>query len=425
MSDLVARHRQVISPAHAFDSDIEVVSGEGSWVTDVNGKRYLDFTCGIAVSNLGHQPQSVKQAILEQLDRLWHAGAVFRYESIVRAGERLRQVTPEGIDTFFFMNSGAEAVEASVKLARKTTGRQGVVVFRGGFHGRTMGAVSYTTSKARYRQGYHPLVGSVFVSEFPRPFRGRVSQEEATARAVDELDQLLTHEITPEEVACFLIEPLQGEGGYYSAGRAFLHHLRELADEHGILLVFDEVQSGFGRTGEWFTSQVVDVRPDVLVMGKAIANGLPLSAIGAAHDLMSEWPPGSHGTTFGGNPVSCASAAATIEALASVVPQVPKLSDHAFDRLEELNDRHATIGDVRGLGLMIGVELVGDDGHTPNQEAMGHVGRFVRHEGMFLLPCGPDGNVIRFVPPLTVSTEELDLGIDIIDRALTDYEGGA
>ncbi len=423
MSDLVLRHRNVIAPTQAFDSDIEIVASEGSWVTDAAGKRYLDFACGIAVSNLGHQPAYVKQAVLDQLDRLWHAGGVFRYDSIVRAAERLKTVTPESIETFFFMNSGAEAVEASVKLARKTSSRQGVVVFRGGFHGRTMGSVTYTTSKSKYRQGYHPLLGSVFVTPFPHPFRWKMSEEDATARVIEELDVLFKHEITADEVACFLIEPFQGEGGYYGAGAAFLQHLRTVADEHGILLIFDEVQSGFGRTGEWFTTDVYGVIPDVLVMGKAIANGFPLSAIGASRELLEKWPPGSHGTTFGGNPVACAAAAATIEALADVVPQVPKLSTHSFDRWSELADRHPTIGDVRGLGLMIGVELVGEDGHTPNAAAFAHVASHAREEGMFILSCGPDGNIIRFIPALSVSTDELDLGIDILDRGLSDYEG--
>lgn len=423
MSDLVARHRHVIAPTQAFDSEIEIVASEGSWVTDAQGKRYLDFACGIAVSNLGHQPPSVKQAILDQLDSLWHAGGVFRYESLVRAGERLHTITPEGIDKFFFMNSGAEAVEASVKLARKTSGRQGVVAFRGGFHGRTMGAVSYTTSKAKYRRGYHPLVGSVFVTPYPQPFRWGVTQTEATERAVYELGEMFKHDVYPDEVACFLVEPMQGEGGYYPAGRPFLQHLRDLADEHGILLIFDEVQSGFGRTGEWFTSQVYDVRPDILAMGKGIANGLPLSALGASTELLEQWPPGSHGTTYGGNPVACAAAAATIEALADVIPQVPKLADHALDRWAELRESHPTIGDVRGLGLMIGIDLVGDDGHSPNPEAFQHISKYAKREGMFILACGPESNVIRFIPPLNVSTEDLDHGIDILAAGLADYEG--
>ncbi len=424
MSDLVLRHQEVIAKVFKFSTDVEVVSAEGSYVETSDGRRFLDFTCGIAVSNLGHQPPHVKRAILDQVDQVWHAGAVFRYASLVRLGERLREVTPDGIESFMTMNSGAESVEGAVKLARKTTGRQGIVVFRGGFHGRTMGSVSYTTSKAKYRQGYHPLVGSVFVAPYPWPFHWNTTLEASTERALEDLQSLFSHQITPGEVAAFLVEPMQGEGGYHPGGRAFLRELRSLADEHGILLIADEVQTGFGRTGDWFTSQVYDVRPDILVMGKAIANGLPLSAFGASKQLMDSWLPGSHGTTFGGNPIACAAGAATVEALADVVPQVPKLSDHAFSRWNEMKEAHPTIGDVRGLGLMIGIELVEADGRTPNPEAFDRIGLLAREKNLLILPCGPNANIIRFIPPLTVSTEELDRGIDVLDEAITAYERG-
>lgn len=422
MSDLVARQKQVIAPLFEFETDEPVVASEGSWVITDSGRRILDFTCGIAVSNLGHQPAHVKRAILEQVDQVWHSGATFRYESLVRFAENLREVTPDGIDSFMTMNSGAEAVEGAVKLARKTSGRQGIIAFRGGFHGRTMGSVSYTTSKAKYRQGYHPLVGSVFIAPYPWPFRWQMDQEAATARALEELDYMFKHEVTPGEVAAFLVEPLQGEGGYYPGGAEFLRGLRERADEHGILLIMDEVQTGFGRTGKWFTSQVYDIRPDILAMGKGIANGLPLSAFGASKEIMDAWPAGSHGTTFGGNPISCAAAAATIEALEDVVPQVPKLSDHAFDRWNELHGQFRTIGDVRGLGLMIGIELVREDGITPNEEAMVALRKYALDHDLLVLPCGPDVNIIRFIPPLNVSTDELDQGIDILADGLAAYE---
>jgi 4-aminobutyrate aminotransferase len=422
MSDLVRRQDQVIAPLFAFETDEEVVASEGSWITTASGRRMLDFSCGIAVSNLGHQHPHVKRAILDQVDQYWHSGSTFRYASLVRFAENLREVTPAGIESFMTMNSGAEAVEGAMKLARKTSGRQGIIAFRGGFHGRTMGSVSYTTSKAKYRQGYHPLVGSVFVAPYPWPFRWKMDQESASERALEELRYMLKHEITPSEVAAFLVEPMQGEGGYYPGGTTFLQGLRDLADEHGILLVMDEVQSGFGRTGAWFTSELYDIRPDILVMGKGIANGLPLSAFGASKALMESWPAGSHGTTFGGNPISCAAAAATIEALGDVVPQVPKLSDHAFEQWNEVKEQHHTVGDVRGLGLMIGVELVKDDGHTPDPDAFPAIGRYAIEHDMMILPCGPDGNIIRFIPPLNVSTEELDLGIGILSDAIAAYE---
>ena len=423
VGDIMERHAAVMGPVIDFDTDIEIVGSEGSWVTASDGRRLLDFSTGISVSNLGHQPPAVKQAIVDQLDRVWHSGMVFRYDSLVSAGERLKEVTPEGIDKFVFINSGAEAVEASVKLARKVTGRQGVIVFRGGFHGRTMGSVTYTTSKAKYRQGYHPLVGSVFVTPYPWPFKWQMTQEEATSRAVDELYALLTHEISPGEVAAFLVEPVQGEGGYYPGGTGFFTELRRLADEHGILLIVDEVQTGFGRTGEWFAVDHYGVTPDVMAMGKAIANGLPLSAVGARADLMDAWPPGSHGTTFGGNPVCCAAAVATMDTLAEALPGVAGRSEHSLDRFATMKSDLGVVGDVRGLGLMIGIDLVGEDGHSPDPGAYQHLKAHCLDEGMLLLNCGPDGNVIRFIPPLNVSTEDLDLGLDIIEAGLRSYEG--
>ena len=421
MSDLVARQNQVIAPLFAFETDDEVVDSEGSWVKTRAGRRLLDFTCGIAVSNLGHQPPHVKQAIIDQVNQVWHSGSTFRYRSLVDWAENLRDVTPDGIESFMPMNSGAEAVEGAVKLARKTSGRQGIIAFRGGFHGRTMGSVSYTTSKAKYRQGYHPLVGSVFIAPYPWPFRWQMDQESASARALEELDYMLKHEVTPGEVAAFLVEPMQGEGGYYPASSHFLTSVWEIAREHGILVIADEVQTGFGRTGVWFASQVYGVEPDILVMGKAIANGLPLSAVGASRELLSQWVPGSHGTTFGGNPVSCAAAAAVVAELTDVIPHVSKLSGHAFDRLDDLAERHPTVGDVRGLGLMIGLELVGPD-RSPDAVAYKGIAARALDRGMFVLPCGPDENIIRFLPPLNVTVEDLDRGIDVLDEAMTDYE---
>ena len=423
MNSLVQRHEKVYAPVITWDSDLEIVSADGAWVTDVEGERYLDFACGISVTNSGHNHPAVVAAAKDQLDRVWHAGGAFRYDSLVTAAEKVLAITPGSIDRLFFMNSGAEAVEAGVKLARKTTGRQGVVVFRGGFHGRTMGSVSYTTSKAKYREGYHPLLPSVFVTPFPHPFAWGMSEEEATDHAIRELELKFAHEVTPHEVAAFLIEPVQGEGGYYPTPRRFMDQLTELAGEHGILMMFDEIQTGFGRTAKWFASEHYGVEPDVLLMGKAIANGLPLSAIGARAEIFDRWAPGSHGTTFGGNPVACAAAAANMGALAELIPGTPALSEHAFGRFAELKQRHPTIGDVRGLGLMIGVELVKAGTNRPDPDAFPFLAQHTRDNRLLILDCGPNGNVIRFIPPLCVTTEELDQGIDIIDAALAAYEG--
>ncbi len=422
MTDLQDRLHNIIAPVIEFDREIEIVEGKGSWVTSADGRKYLDFACGIAVTNMGHRPDTVVAAAQAQLNKLWHAGGTFLYEPIVDAAEKIVEITPVGIDKVLFMNSGAEAVEASVKLARKVTGRQGIMTFRGGFHGRTMGSVSYTTSKAKYRQGYHPLLPSIFVTPFPHPYRWGMSQQEANAYALRELEFKFKHEVTPGEIAAFLVEPLQGEGGYYPASKDFMHALRTIADEHGILLIADEVQTGFGRTGDWFTTHIYDVRPDILVMGKAIANGLPLSAVGASAEIFDAWPSGSHGTTFGGNPVACAAASANIDALSEVIPGVGRLSGYAFSRWNEIKERHPTVGDVRGMGLMIGIELV-TEGNEPDTEAFAAIGRNAFEAGMFILNCSPDGNVIRFIPPLNVSQEDLDTGIDILEEAITKYEG--
>jgi len=422
MSDLQKRFHDIIAPVIEVDYEIEIIDGKGSWVTGVDGKQYLDFACGIATTNMGHRPDAVVAAAQAQLNRLWHAGGAFLYKPIVEAAEKIVDIAPDGIDKVLFMNSGAEAVEAAVKLARKVSGRQGIMTFRGGFHGRTMGSVTYTTSKAKYRQGYHPLVPSTFVTPFPHPFGWGMTQEEANAYALRELDFKFRYEVTPGEIGAFLVEPMQGEGGYYPASREFIHALRAIADEHGILLIVDEVQTGFGRTGDWFTSQVYDVRPDILVMGKAIANGLPLSAVGASAELFGAWPSGSHGTTFGGNPVSCAASAANVDALREVVPGVNRLSEHAFSRWAEIKERYRIVGDVRGLGLMIGIDLV-TEGNEPDTEAFDSIGKHAQESGMFILRCGPAGNVIRFIPPLNVSQDDLDTGIDILEDAITAYEG--
>jgi 4-aminobutyrate aminotransferase len=421
MTDLQSRLHDIIAPVITFDNEIEIIEGKGSWVTAADGKQYLDFACGIAVTNLGHRPDNVVAAAQAQLNKLWHAGGSFLYAPIVEAAEAIVSVAPDGIDKMLFMNSGAEAVEAAAKLARKVTGRQGIITFRGGFHGRTMGSVTYTTSKAKYRQGYHPLLPSTFVVPFPHPFGWGMSQEEANEYALRELEMKFRYEVTPGEVAAFLVEPMQGEGGYYPASHEYIHALRAIADEHGILMIMDEVQTGFGRTGDWFTSQVYDVRPDVLVLGKAIANGLPLSGVAASNELLDQWRPGSHGTTFGGNPVSCAASAATVTELRNVLPGVAALSEHSFGRWNALKGQHRTIGDVRGLGLMIGIELV-TEGNTPDLDAFGKIAEHAFDKGMLILNCGPDGNIIRFIPPLNVSQEDLDTGIDILAEGIAAYE---
>ncbi|MGH8946622.1 MAG: aminotransferase class III-fold pyridoxal phosphate-dependent enzyme [Acidimicrobiia bacterium] len=412
-----------MAPVIAFDTDIQAHSASGLWVTDVEGRRWADFACGTAVTNLGHNHPEVVAAAKSQLDRLAHSGMIFLYESVVETAERLREITPPGIDMFGFANSGSEAVEAAVKLAKHSTGRQGVIVFRGGFHGRTMGSVSYTTSSSRYRDGYHPVLGSVFIAPFPQPFRWGVSQEAALEMSLRELRLIMKQVVSPQNIACFLIEPVQGEGGYYPAPPALLEEIRSIADDHGILVVYDEVQTGFGRTAEWFASDHFRAKPDIISIGKGIANGLPLSAYGASQEIIGAWPVGSHGTTYGGNPVAAAAASAVIDTMEPLLPHARDLSKRAFEGFAELAERHETIGDVRGLGLMIGVELVTDaETRVSDAKAFRHVQSYALDRELIIIDCGPDGNVIRFIPPLITTTEELDWAIGLIDEGLTSWE---
>lgn len=423
MTDLITRHNKVIAPVMAFDTDIHAESAKGIWITDIDGNRWADFACGTAVTNLGHNHPAVVEAAHAQLDKFVHSGCIVHYEPIVAAAERLRDITPPSIEKFGFANSGAEAVEAAVKLARYTSGRLGVVAFRGGFHGRTMGSVAYTTSNAKYRDGYHPVHGPVFLAPFPHPYRWGMTEEQATAHSLEELRLLFKHVVTPKNIACFLIEPVQGEGGYYPAPPAFLSALRDLADEHGILVVYDEVQTGFGRTAEWFAADHFDAKPDIIALGKGIANGLPLSAYGAPAEMMDAWPVGSHGTTFGGNPVATAAAVAVIDTMEDLLPHARDLSEAAFESFELLAERHSTIGDVRGLGLMIGVELISDaDLRTPDAEAFKAVQSYAFERELVIIDCGPDGNVLRFIPALVTTRDELDWAIGLIDEGLSAWE---
>lgn len=423
MSDLVKRHDDVIAPVIAFDTAIHAVSAEGLWVTDIDGRRWADFACGTAVTNLGHNHPAVVAAARDQLDKFIHSGAIWRYDSLVAAAEKLRDITPPGIQKFAFANSGAEAVEAAVKLARYHTGRQGVIAFRGAFHGRTMGSVSYTTSNAKYRDGYHPVLASTFVAPFPHPYRWGMSVDLAVDHCLLELRLMFKHVVTPKNIACFLIEPVQGEGGYYPAPTRFMEEIRALADEHGIMVVFDEVQTGFGRTAEWFAADHFDAEPDVIALGKGIANGFPLSAYGSSRDVIDGWPVGAHGTTYGGNPVATAAAAAVMDTMGDLLPHARELSERAFSRFNEMAETHPTIGDVRGLGLMIGVELVEDrETRTPDAKALESVQSHALNNDMVFIPCGPDRNVIRFIPPLVTTMKELDWALDLIDEGLNEWE---
>ncbi|MDI3317886.1 MAG: aspartate aminotransferase family protein [Bacillota bacterium] len=421
---LVDHLRELLAPPLANDwPNLPVVRAEGSLLWGADGRRYVDFVEGFAANNTGHRHPRVLAAVREQLDKLVHSAiGVTAYEPVLRLAARLREVTPEGIESFFFGNSGAEAVEGAIKLARYATGRPAVVAFWGGFHGRTFGAMSLTASKAKYRLREEPLLGGVYHSVYPNVYRSayRAEPERVAQEALDHLQRLFEHEVDPSQVAAIVVEPVQGEGGYIVPPRSFLAGLREIADRHGILLVFDEVQSGFGRTGRMFAAQTFDVRPDILVMAKGIASGFPLSAVGASQRLMRSWSSAAHGTTFGGNPVSCAAGLATLDVLEEeALPQrAAQLGPSVLERLRELQREIPSMGDVRGVGLMIGVEFVDPASGRPDGETAHRVIAEALERGLLLYPAGTHGEVIRFMPALNVPNEILEEGLSIFEEAV-------
>jgi 4-aminobutyrate aminotransferase len=427
MDDYLSRAKEVLTSALVMHTGIVVKKAGGVYVEDLAGRRYMDFTSGLATVNVGHNHPAVVEAIKKQAEDFIHSGCIFYYEPLIALAEKLRQVTPPGIDMFFFSNSGAEAVEGALKLARHSTGRQGIVAFTGGFHGRTFGAMSLTTSSMRYRKMYHPLVPSVYHAPYPYCFRCFFGQRPGACGmdCYTYLERLFKHLIPPEEVACIIVEPLLGEGGYVVPPEEFLGRLRALCDRWGILLVLDEVQTGMGRTGKWFASEHFGVVPDIMTIAKGIASGLPLSAVAAKKEIMEKWPKGAHGTTFGGNPVSCAAAAATIGIIGKegLLDQTLRTGGHAIQKLKSIQERYPCIGDVRGLGLMIGIEFVTAAGGPDTAGLNKVIGRCLE-KGLVLLECGVDKNIIRLAPPLIVRAEEIDAGLDIFEEALKDTYGG-
>lgn len=391
-------------------SDLQVVSGAGCTVTTADGTEYLDFTSGIAVTSTGHCHPHVVAAIQAQAARFIHAQVnCYRHDLLEPLAARLAELSPEPIDTFFFTNSGAEATEAAVKLAKQATGRPHVVVFEGSFHGRTAQTMAMTTSKSGYRSGYAPLPAGVFVAPFPKALAG-IGVDDALAG----FDRLLRSQTHPSELAAVVIEPVLGEGGYVPAPAAFLRGLEARCREHGILFVVDEVQSGIGRTGTMFAAEQSGVRPDVLVMAKGIASGFPLAAIGASAEVMARWPTGSHGGTYGGNPIGCAAALATLE-----VVSAPGFLEHVRERGEQLRAGLSALAgggsgihEVRGPGLMVGVEL------ASAAQAASVVERCRVDGRLLLMTAGTDGNVVRWMPPLVVSAAEIDRAVASFAAAL-------
>jgi 4-aminobutyrate aminotransferase len=397
--------------------------GEGSLVWDVDGNQFLDFAAGIAVNSTGHSHPRVVQAIKEQADRFLHISADFYHENWIKLGERLDQIAPFKEDAVSFMtNSGTESVEAAIKLARYHTGATQFIGFLGAFHGRTLGALSFTASKPLYREGFYPMMGGVVHVPYPNPYRPLLNSNpgedygETVVRYIEE--QVLGKLLPADDVAGILIESIQGEGGYIVPTPGFYPALRDLCDKHDIVLIADEVQSGMGRTGKWWAIEHFGIEPDIICSGKGIASGIPLGAI-ITRKSLATWPLGSHGNTYGGNPIACAAALATIDLIEEEYLQnAADVGSYTIDALKEIGARHPSIGEVRGIGLMIGVEFVKD--HITKEPAHDLREAVVKHafeRGLLTLGCGK--NTIRISPPLSISKSEMDDGLLVLEEAIT------
>ncbi len=427
----------VVPPVWGRVANIVVDHGEGSWLVTTDGARYLDYSSGIGVTNTGHAHPRVAAAVAAQAARLLHGQQnIVYHEAGLRLYERLRGILPGGPWGAFLANSGAEAVEAAVKLARVATKRPVIVAFRGGFHGRTAQTMALTSAKNVYRGDFEPLPGSVYFADYPYCYRapggahdpatctaGCASCAGCTCDWEGRLEELFHTLVYPEHVAAFIVEPVLGEGGYIVPPIGFLPRLREIATRHGILLIVDEVQTGFGRTGRFFAVEHSGVEPDILVIAKGIASGLPLSGIIAREDVLRHWRTSAHGGTFGGNVVSCAAANATIDVIEDegLVANAAARGEQLLAGLRELKARHRAIGDARGLGLMAALEFVKPDegdGRVPNTELTKRVIAEALERRLIVLSAGSRAQVMRIIPPLVTTAEEVDLALGILADSL-------
>ena len=394
---------------------------EGSYIYTDDGRRLLDFTCGIGVTNTGHCHPKVVEAIREQAGLFLHAQAnLVIHRPMLQLIEELRTVVPSSIDSFYFANSGAEAVENAIKIARVATGRQNVIVFSGSFHGRTAGTMTLTTSKTVYRTGFGPLPSGVFAAPFPYAFRLKMSEAEASDYALEQLEYLLASQTAPKETAAILVESVLGEGGYVVPPKSFMKGLREICDRHKIMLIFDEVQSGFGRTGKWFALEHFEVVPDIIISAKGLASGMPLSGVFTRTDIMLKLDVGSIGGTYGGNAVACAAGVATIRAMReeNMLENTRERGIQLMTGLRKYQEEYPEIGDVRGLGLMIGTEFVVDGRADKAKPLVKDVIHSAEEQGLLLLSCGTYDNTLRWIPPLNVTSEQITEGLRIFGESL-------
>ncbi len=424
-SAIIERDVKVLSPSYTRCYPLVVDHAAGAMVTDADGNRFLDFNAGIAVASTGHCHPEVVSAIQRQAAQLIHmSGTDFYYENMVELAEKLAAIAPgEVARRVYFGNSGTEAVEAALKLARYTTGREKFISFFGGFHGRTLGALSLTASKSVQKKGFGSLLAGVYHAPYPDSYRMRMSPVACAHHCLNYLeDTLFRTVLPPDEVAAIIVEPVQGEGGYLVPSREFLAGLRDIADRNGILLIADEVQSGMGRTGRWWASDHFDFVPDILTSAKGIASGLPLSAMIARADLM-QWPPGAHASTFGGNPVAVASALTTIRLIEQgLLANAAQVGAYMMRRMREWSSRFRHVGQVRGLGLMIGIEIVEN---AESQKRAPHLRNRLEQmafeRGVLVLGAGP--SALRLSPPLMITQDQAAFAMDVLEQCLAEIQG--
>lgn len=419
------RREAVVSRAAASVHPISPTRAEGSYVWDADGKRYLDWTVGIAVMNIGHSHPRVVAAVQRQAAEFQHlCFAVGMHESYVRVAERLAEIAPgPSPKRVFLINSGAEAVENTVKIARVATGRQGIVAFTHAFHGRTHMGLSLTGKADPYKAGFAPRAAEVYRAAYPYVYRNPYGKEgDAAAEAyLAQLKDQVKTTIGENEVAAFMLEPVAGEGGFIPAPERFLRGLREYADAIGALWIDDEVQAGMGRTGRWWAVDHYDLEPDLIATAKSLASGFPLGAVIGRADVMDRLEPGMLGSTFGGNPTACAAALATIDVIEDegLLERSRVIGDAIRGRFEALQRRQPRLGDVRGLGAMVGLEFVSDEGRTPDPASVQRIVTECRQRGLLILPTGTYGNVLRLLPPIRMSDAELREGLDTLEAVIT------
>ncbi|NJN43968.1 MAG: acetyl ornithine aminotransferase family protein [Anaerolineae bacterium] len=421
--EIIERDHKVVSPSYPRAADLVMSHGRGSEVWDIDGNRYLDFVAGIAVNSTGHSHPKVVKAIQDQAEKFLHISSDYYHPLWVEISEKLSEIAPFNEPAVSFLtNSGTESVEAAIKLARHHTGRSNFIGFLGGFHGRTMGSVSFTASKALYHKGFYPLMPGVTHVPYPDPYRPMLASNpgedygETVVRYIEE--QIFGRLHDPETIAGILVEPIQGEGGYVVPTAGFFPALRALCDKHGILLIVDEVQSGVGRTGKWWAIENFGVEPDIVATAKGIASGVPLGAMIARESVVT-WPMGAHGNTYGGNPLACAAALATIDLIETeYMANATEVGQYVMDALEEIQMRHPSIGQVRGKGLMVGVELVEDrESKKPAKHLRDRTEELSFEHGLIVMGCG--ASTIRMAPPLCLTKSQADEGLMIFEEALT------